>query len=364
MDSKNSRCSIHGNDCRHCSHLSVCGVVQRLTSVLAVLVVLFTLFVTPISAEEEPKNNEYNPAFDAWEILPDYQGKDWYKGAWQGYSQKENPETLYAIELGNVGSYEFLLDAWIGKVRPTEDYILYFNIELPVGFYGFYGEGFEGTIYRGSYESIPRVALTYHKLSSYDLIQMTFFGSRVTGSYFSTTVEIIPSYVDGLDPQYSIFDIKSYKRDSNHEVVATYNTFAHGGMIYYSPIENPDYMSFDVYANVDQFLPLFTSNSEQETVFHLKAYADGRYLGYDTGYESGYFYGYDIGYNSAETGYINDKNGLIQFIVAVFTAPAYIINTIFDFDLFGFNVATVIRVLLTLIIVAVITKFALKSFGG
>lgn len=73
--------------------------------------------------------------------------------------------------------------------------------------------------------------------------------------------------------------------------------------------------------------------------------------GYGNGYTQGELDGYRRGEADGQAEVIRTENILLRFISAIFTAPGHLINTIFDFEIFGFNLANLIRVLLSLVIV-------------
>lgn len=105
------------------------------------------------------------------------------------------------------------------------------------------------------------------------------------------------------------------------------------------------------------------------------AYSEGMLAGYDDGFNAGiqqggggsggsYDQGYNDGFQAGQDDITQSKTTLLDFVGAIFSAPGYLINTIFDFDLFGFNMAGVIKVLVTLVIVGFVVGFFLKKGVG
>lgn len=111
----------------------------------------------------------------------------------------------------------------------------------------------------------------------------------------------------------------------------------------------------------------------------LKSFTNGRVSGYSNGYSDAqkafYQKGYDTGYSAAEAKHANDySNGLAKgrtdalngtsslkdMIFAIFSAPSDLINGILDFDLFGINLATLVKTLITLTVTALIVVFLVK----
>lgn len=81
---------------------------------------------------------------------------------------------------------------------------------------------------------------------------------------------------------------------------------------------------------------------------------------YDSGYLDGYSDGINEGFARGETSAINTRTTLMKFISAIFTAPSHLISTIFDFDLFGFNVANIVRAIFTIVLLGVGIFFVIK----
>lgn len=86
---------------------------------------------------------------------------------------------------------------------------------------------------------------------------------------------------------------------------------------------------------------------------------------YDSGYNSGYEVGYDKGFSNVtdkaayDKGYndgLNESNIARNTILTLFSAPTYILSTVFGFEIFGINIYTLICFVLTISIVAVIIK--------
>lgn len=77
---------------------------------------------------------------------------------------------------------------------------------------------------------------------------------------------------------------------------------------------------------------------------------------YERGKADGYQIGFDEGTQTNKT--------LLDFVSAIFTAPSHLVNTIFDFEIFGFNVANFVKVIITCLVLGFIIKFAIKHGGA
>lgn len=88
---------------------------------------------------------------------------------------------------------------------------------------------------------------------------------------------------------------------------------------------------------------------------------------YEKGYSDGITVGealhaddYKNGFAAGQTDAMNSTHSLKDMVFAIFSAPAYFINGILDFDLFGINLATLVKTLITLVAVALVIIFLLK----
>ena len=89
---------------------------------------------------------------------------------------------------------------------------------------------------------------------------------------------------------------------------------------------------------------------------------------YDEGFQDGRDVGFTEGKNEGiqigETQALNAKGTFVELVFAIFSAPVDLINGILDFDLFGINVAGLVKTLLTLGVTALIMWFILKLVRG
>lgn len=92
---------------------------------------------------------------------------------------------------------------------------------------------------------------------------------------------------------------------------------------------------------------------------------------YDKGFEAGKKAGkvegealhamdYQNGFSAGQTDAMNSTSSLKDMIFSIFSAPAYFINGILDFDFFGINLASLVKTLITLVAVALVIVFLLK----
>lgn len=84
----------------------------------------------------------------------------------------------------------------------------------------------------------------------------------------------------------------------------------------------------------------------------VDSYFNGEQVGYDNGFSAGSSASYNQGYNDG----LNESDIAENTILTIFSAPTYILATIFDFELFGINLYSLICFFLTLTIVAFILK--------
>lgn len=122
-----------------------------------------------------------------------------------------------------------------------------------------------------------------------------------------------------------------------------------------------------------EFLRLYIPASALDSVRYFAILSGGQITVPDS--NNAYQTGYDIGYTAAENAHADDyKNGfsagqtdamnstssLKDLIFGIFSAPGELINGILDFNLFGINLASLVKTLITLTVVALITVFLFK----
>lgn len=372
MDTKNSKRTIHRSGWGDLDRVSARGLVQRLILALLAVVALVATLAMPISAEDES---------DPWSVVPNITGKDWFKRTYQYANGYETlPDMLYALEIGigfeaNTNEVKETLDA-INEYWDNFD--IFERHYLGSGYFAYYGD-------QGRGNSNPQSGYNANLFLKVETISTKDAdGFPIPNGDIMVEVEL-RAVKEIRDNDYDIGFYWSYIYYSGGAMelqtaqVRRYftntNTYDWQMNTYYNSVGF--YFSFDLESTarfgmkteyMNQFLPLVTLQRMNAQIFFPNEYNIGYHIGFANGmevaHEEGYNSGYEQGRLEGELLWQQDQNALIKFLVAVFTAPSYIINTLFDFDLFGFNVATIIRVLLTLVIVAVITKFALKSFGG
>lgn len=86
---------------------------------------------------------------------------------------------------------------------------------------------------------------------------------------------------------------------------------------------------------------------------------------YNNAFEVGKENGYSIGYNKGHTDGVNESNefNLITLVKSIVRAPGELISSMFDFDFFGINMATLVKSLLTICLV-VFVIYWLKGRGS
>ena len=94
-----------------------------------------------------------------------------------------------------------------------------------------------------------------------------------------------------------------------------------------------------------------------------EAYNTGKNDGYTAGKADGealHVDDYKNGFSAGQTDAMNSTSSLKDMIFSIFSAPAYFINGILDFDFFGINLASLVKTLITLVAVALVIVFLLK----
>lgn len=87
-------------------------------------------------------------------------------------------------------------------------------------------------------------------------------------------------------------------------------------------------------------------------------------VGYSAGYEDGEVEGWKNGEARGMTDAMNTKDTVKDMVFAIFDAPTRLIDGMLDFNLFGINLASTVKVIVTLAVVSVIIAVIIKFSKG
>ncbi len=91
---------------------------------------------------------------------------------------------------------------------------------------------------------------------------------------------------------------------------------------------------------------------------------DGYYNGSQDGYREGEKYGWDNGFGAGQDDMAKTSSTFKDVVFAIFDAPTRLIDGMLNFDIFGINLAGLVKTLLTLAVVAVILVVLIKMVKG
>lgn len=157
-----------------------------------------------------------------------------------------------------------------------------------------------------------------------------------------------------------VFYNVSYRSNLTTNTYYTYNGYINVDTINtavvnipYRYVSNPNYFNdYYVNASITLVLPSMTGYNQ--------GYSDGYNNGYNTGYTTGQGDGFNTGYNSGyNTGFTNGTNSASNFADLLFTiadTPIYYLKSMFNFELFGVNVAVAILSLMSVGVAVYVVK--------
>ena len=93
-------------------------------------------------------------------------------------------------------------------------------------------------------------------------------------------------------------------------------------------------------------------------------YSDGNGDGYSLGYDEGESYGWQNGFGAGQNDMAETSHTFKEMVFAIFDAPSRLIDSMLNFDIFGINLAGLVKTILTLAVVAVIVFAILKFTKG
>lgn len=85
-------------------------------------------------------------------------------------------------------------------------------------------------------------------------------------------------------------------------------------------------------------------------------YQNGYNVGHQNGFEDGFEEGKELSYNQGYTDGTKESDVAQNYLLTLFSAPAYILSTIFSFEILGLNVYTLIAFLVTLAVIGFVLK--------
>lgn len=89
-------------------------------------------------------------------------------------------------------------------------------------------------------------------------------------------------------------------------------------------------------------------------------YTDGETEGYALGYDEGEAYGWQNGFGAGQNDMAETSHTFKEMVFAIFDAPSRLIDSMLNFDIFGINLAGLVKTIITLAVVAVILVVLLK----
>ena len=163
-------------------------------------------------------------------------------------------------------------------------------------------------------------------------------------------------YVHGTWYTYNATEKNIYAYYVNDYVPIIYNQNIENIMSNYrNAVSGKEFMLWSAFKTADATMIVIPTRYNN-TIGYNGGFEKGYTQGHGDGYEAGYGAGKDAGVSEG----INTKTTFLDGLQMIFTAPGYFINSIFDFELFGFNMANVIRAILTLALVGVVVVLFVK----
>lgn len=89
-------------------------------------------------------------------------------------------------------------------------------------------------------------------------------------------------------------------------------------------------------------------------------YYDGVNAGWEDGHQYGYKKGWDAGFGAGQNDMAETSHTFKEMVFAIFDAPSVLIDSMLNFDIFGINIAGLVKTLITLAVVAVLLVVLIK----
>ena len=123
-----------------------------------------------------------------------------------------------------------------------------------------------------------------------------------------------------------------------------------------------------IMVNYESKMSYYEGYGEGYDVGYAEGGEAGRFVGYQDGYSVGYTEGEAEGWKNGEAHGITETQdtvkGVKEVVFAIFDAPTRLIDGMLDFNLFGVNLASTVKVIVTLAVVSVIIAVIIKFSKG
>ena len=97
---------------------------------------------------------------------------------------------------------------------------------------------------------------------------------------------------------------------------------------------------------------------------YSNGYNDGLWEGYEDGYTDGEKYGWDNGFGAGQNDMAEITRSFKEMVFAIFDAPVTLIDGMLGFEIFGINIAGLVKTIITLAVVSLIVFVILKFAKG
>ena len=206
---------------------------------------------------------------------------------------------------------------------------------------------------------------------------------KIAGSTYGA--ELSDGFLDDEHSYESGYELAYYRVYFNSNNAAAFSYFLPFAVMIGATVTIPDSetISMDEYlrgygegssSSSDRYDEGYRLGMEEGEAKHADDYNNGYAAGiekvkenYQLGYTKGKADGeaahaddYKNGFAAGQTDAMNSSSSLKDMIFSIFSAPAYFINGILDFDFFGINLASLVKTLITLVAVALVIVFLLK----
>lgn len=142
------------------------------------------------------------------------------------------------------------------------------------------------------------------------------------------------------------YDSSSYQHDFFNEVILVQEDETNVSRTYTTSI--PD---TSTYFNINVVLNDLSNNDYYNDIY-ANGYTAGQEDGYQTGYNNGWQVGHDVGYGEGT----QSTSRFADLLFTIADTPIYYLKSLFNFELFGINVAIAIMSLLSISIAVYIVK--------
>lgn len=238
-----------------------------------------------------------------------------------------------------------------------------------LGGYASYIVSFDPQDYINNPSEMPMLTFRYH----WDYVAyygLTIYGENLHPDYRSFEIEWLESYgnyyfhlwldftyITNIQTNGAIHSVTDLSSIFSYSLISRSKTYSDG----YNDGEEDGYTNGYGVGYEGGYM---VGNEEGYSDGYDYGYSDGVIAGWENGHQYGYKKGWDNGFGAGQNDMAETTQSFKDMVFAIFDAPVTLIDGMLGFEIFGINMAGLVKTIITLAVVALIVFVILKFAKG